>query len=495
MSTADQQLLSAYLDGRQSEEESAAFEARLAVEPALTRRWAELLLMDLELRSALAATHRKSAATRRKSASTWFGNRFTRAALFSGALIAAALLVSLSIWAWPPRTGHLDMITIEVLAEAEHDVTVDGGPMQRREVHAGQTVRTLVPLTLRWQSEATTVIVTPISGQPPGQLAGQAVVHILDRGLALDAGMLEAEVAPRDRDHSFQIVAGEALATVVGTHFRITRDTHETALQVMSGRVEFRHHDQVQVVGSGGTATTLGDLGTPKKKAPDRGLIAHWSGESLVGNRLDNLAKGGQVGEAWGVRAVPGHQGQALRFSGVESLTAIPHTPAGDVGDPAKPFTIAVWLRLEKDDRRDQTVVGKGRNLTTPGPTLAVVLEVSAGDHVDLYRWHDAEPHADRKMEVSGWTVPHLADGAWHHVVVVAEHASLRRCYYDGVEVGTDTRTWLHETRNLSRWTIGRLENMGFTEEYPFTGDLQDLRIYDRAVTPDEVTALFSAAP
>ena len=471
MNATDQQLMTAYLDGRQTAEEIAAFEARLAAEPALARRWAALLLMDLQLRSALLPA-------RPKKAPSWFSQRMTYAAL-----VAAALLVSLSIWGWPGRSTlthePTEILTIEVPDAQVPDVSVDGSPLLSRSVHVGQTVRAQVPVTLRWTKEATSVVVTP--------LAGQATVQIIDRGLALDAGMLEAEVAPRDRSHAFHIIAGDAVATVIGTHFRITRDVRETTLQVISGRVEFRHQDHVQMVAAGEAAST--------NRLADQGLIAHWSGESLVGNRLDNLAPGGQVGEAKDLRAVPGLHGQALHFSGEESLAAIAHHPACDLGDPAQPFTIAVWLRLEKDDRREQTIFGKGRNLTTPGPTLAVALEVSAGDHVDLYRWHDAEPHADRKMEVSGWTIPHLADGAWHHVVVVAEHASLRRCYYDGVEVGTDTRTWHHDTRNLSRMTIGRLENMGYTEEFPYSGDLKNLRLYNRAVTAGEVTALFSDRP
>ena len=484
MSIPDQDLMATYLDGRLNIEDTAAFEARLSAEPALARRLAALLLMDLELRSALVPT-------RQKSSSTWHKNRISHAAL-----LAAALLMSLIFCYKPWRNVLAEEITIEVPTDQAHDVSVDGGPLQSRLVRAGQSVSTRVPITFQWHNEATAVVLNPI--------AGQAVVQILDRGMALDVGMLDAEVAPRDRNHAFHIVAGDTVATVVGTHFRITRNADETALTVRTGRVEFRHKGRVQMVESGGSASTAGlasDPGpglvpsAPAEDDPQKGLIARWSGESLVGNQLVDLAGGGPQGEASGLRAISSHHGLALHFSGDETVAAIPHNPAFDPGKPAQPFTIATWLRLEKNDHRDQTIIGKGRNLSTPGPTLAVVLEVSGGNHVDLYRWHDAEPHQDRKMEVSGWTVPHLADGAWHHVVVVAEHASMRRCYFDGVAVGTDSRTWLHDTTNLSRWTIGRLENMGFTAEVTFTGDLQDLRLYNRAITASEVTTLFSTSP
>ena len=214
MNATDQQLMTAYLDGRQTAEEIAAFEARLATEPALARRWAALLLMDLQLRSALLPA-------RPKKAPLWFSQRMTHAAL-----LAAALLVGLSIWGWPGRSTlthePTEILTIEVAEAQMPDVSVDGSPLLSRSVHVGQTVRAQVPVTLRWTKEATSVVVTP--------LAGQATVQIIEQGLALDAGMLEAEVAPRDRSHAFHIIAGDAVATVIGTHIRITRDARETTL-------------------------------------------------------------------------------------------------------------------------------------------------------------------------------------------------------------------------------------------------------------------------
>jgi hypothetical protein len=323
-------------------------------------------------------------------------------------------------------------------------------------------------------------------------------VRVADDGLVLEAGALDVEVAPRTAAHAFRITAGDAVATVLGTRFHLERQGPRTVLAVTRGRVELRQQAAFTVVSAGHSAIAdasgviLDAVIPPVVALVDlkRGLVARWSGEGLTGNRLRDLGPGGHQGDAAGVQAIAGQNGQAIHFDGERSLVTIPHSEDSNIGDPAKPFSVALWLRVPLGAKHEQNLIAKGRNTAQPGPSIAMCLVLSAGERIDVYRWNDGPALGAKQIESSGWRVGPLADNAWHHVTVVCENAALRRCYHNGVEVGIDTAPWRNDTRNRTRWTLGRLENMGYTKEDPLTGDLEDVRVYDRVLTAAEVAAL-----
>lgn len=493
-SADDDRLIAAYRDGTLDGAGTADFEQRLVGEPALARRLAAHLLLEVDLHALARQEPPPTAApapavTTRRIATARRVRRRARALAWWPAAAAAAALVAAIALAWPAPAP-----LVEVLPSPAATVDIDGrlsagGAFALRP---GQRLRTTAVVTLRWRGEATTAELMPTTGAAEARLVGD--------GLELEAGAIEAEVAPRGADRRFRVIVGEAQAIVIGTRFRVERQGARTLLAVASGRVELRRGASSDIVTTGQRAVAdaqgVRPLAEPAPAtAPavdvDRGLLARWSGDGLVGGRLGDLGPGGHHGQASGVRAVAGRRGQALAFAGEASTVTIPAAPALEIGDPAQPFTIALWLRQAAGVARgEQTLVAKGRNAAQPAPTLAICLAISGGDRLDIYRWHDGPALGATKMEASGWRVAPFADGAWHHLAVVCEHATLRRCYRDGIEVGTDTTPWRNDTRNRSRWSLGRLENMGFTGEMPFTGELEDVRLYGRVLTAAEVGAL-----
>ena len=496
-SDQDQQI-AAYLDDRLDAAAHAAFEQRLASEPALSRRLAAHLLLEVELRGQRTSPSTRQPVVRGPVVSQASGTKKSvrRRAQVStirwpAVLAGAAALVVAVMLAWPalhpaPSAVEVELVVISTAVDA---VSVDGSRTPPSVLRPGQTlrVRPQATATLRWRGEATEAVITPTSGE--------AVVRLSEQGLILDVGAVDAVVAPRAPAQAFRITAGDAVATVLGTRFRVERQGPRTLLAVTSGRVELRQGEAMRVVGAGssaiadasgvvinGAAATGVDL--------DRGLFARWSGDGLDGNRLRDLGPGGHHGETKGMQAIAGRQGKALHFDGERSLVTIPHSDDLTIGDPAKPFSVALWLRVPIGSTHEQNLLSKGRTTAQPGPTLAMCLTLSGGNRIDLYRWNEKGETDAPKLESSGWNLPRLDDGAWHHVAVVCEHATLRRCYHNGVEVGTDTTLWRNDTRNRTRWTLGRLENMGFSKEDPLTGDLDDVRVYDRVLTVAEVAAL-----
>jgi hypothetical protein len=85
---------------------------------------------------------------------------------------------------------------------------------------------------------------------------------------------------------------------------------------------------------------------------------------------------------------------------------------------------------------------------------------------------------------------PAVTTNVWHHVVAVLD-ASAMRLYFDGIEAASTTSVKL-TTLDLgampNEW-IGRSE---FSSDPYFDGMIDEFRVYDRALSADEVAALFA---
>jgi hypothetical protein len=88
-------------------------------------------------------------------------------------------------------------------------------------------------------------------------------------------------------------------------------------------------------------------------------------------------------------------------------------------------------------------------------------------------------------IESSGLT---LNDGNWHHIVSTVDlSTNTLTGYVDGVSVGNvtvSTNAWTGTTQNLQ---IGRQEAGAY-----FNGSIDQIRIFDRAITANEVTTLYN---
>jgi len=84
-----------------------------------------------------------------------------------------------------------------------------------------------------------------------------------------------------------------------------------------------------------------------------------------------------------------------------------------------------------------------------------------------------------------------LTVGKWHHIVGTYDGATVR-IYVDGVE-----RDSLAVTGNIGSTTtpvrIGAGSGSPVSGEEPFDGTIDDVRIYDRGLSPDEILSMFNS--
>ncbi|HEV3024049.1 MAG TPA: DUF1549 domain-containing protein, partial [Pirellulales bacterium] len=168
----------------------------------------------------------------------------------------------------------------------------------------------------------------------------------------------------------------------------------------------------------------------------------------------------------------PGKLGQAAEFDGSRYIDA------GDVGAFGyyDPFSIAAWVRPEGD--RGGTLVSRmtdaeqadGYSVVLMGGKLQVNL---------VKRWLDDALRVETQRS--------LRAGEWHHVLVTYDGSRVAqgvKVYFDGQ---LEPLTVLLDDLNQNFATAQPLRIAGGNgPEGRFHGQLDDVRIYDRALAPDE---------
>jgi len=211
----------------------------------------------------------------------------------------------------------------------------------------------------------------------------------------------------------------------------------------------------------------------------DDGLVGHWTfdGGDMISNVAD-VSGGGNHGSlvlgASGnvaTTTVAGKVGQALEFDGVDDYVTVL-----DGTDPTA-YTISLWVKPTAPSSNNLIV-----RTSAAGPTThwSHQLRISGGKF-EHYLCCGANP------SITGTT--NVSEGVWYFVVGVAENGGTMRLYVNGTEEGTSV-----SMENLwadgDRWYIGSNAATGGLYAY-FDGTLDDVRIYNRTLSADEIERLY----
>jgi hypothetical protein len=141
----------------------------------------------------------------------------------------------------------------------------------------------------------------------------------------------------------------------------------------------------------------------------------------------------------------------------------------GVTGVPAmdRPQSIAFWMRFAANPSTNQVAVGLS---TAAGGRIK--LGVRTGG---ITMWRSAGP----VLQVAA------SAGVWHHVVYSYD-GTTQRLYLDGAQADTTTASV-----DVGPVTVLRLGTQQSLSEL-YAGDLDEVRIYDRALSSAEVRALAS---
>lgn len=241
----------------------------------------------------------------------------------------------------------------------------------------------------------------------------------------------------------------------------------------------------LSLVGCGGASLSSAnpDLSSPPDAwrgtdPPKEGLVGWWPmGNGPVGI-LDATGNGSQGAPNGYLADVPGKVGRALRFDGVACTTFKDYPLLDAVGWTAMSFT--AWVRpAARAGEGLGTVASRGSQFSHG------VLERADGEQ--NYFEHVAADHV-----VYADAGPVGTVGDWH-LVATAWDGGVARHYVDGALVGSRALVGaVGAASGSDTFRIGCVVRPDGSEEDRFIGDLDEVTLYDRALSGAEVADYYA---
>ncbi len=231
------------------------------------------------------------------------------------------------------------------------------------------------------------------------------------------------------------------------TCFRVVRTTGATGLQTIS-------------------ATT-----TTPPASLNKGLVAYYP---FTGNANDESGNGNDGNVRGAILSADRHgqSDRAYAFDGRDDFISASHQAV--LNFPDGDCSLAVWAALADPDQPNMYFLGKDQASAGPkkwflmyDQDAGVRLHVSPSSN----QWHFKHPWKPRPA-------------AWHHYLVT-KMGSTYTLFLDGAPAATDQGA-SQLPSNTAPLTIGQAENGGWVK-----GQIDDVRIYNRALSPTEVKTLY----
>ncbi|MFT3863371.1 MAG: LamG domain-containing protein [Solirubrobacterales bacterium] len=211
-------------------------------------------------------------------------------------------------------------------------------------------------------------------------------------------------------------------------------------------------------------------------ETPKQGPVAAWSFDEGEGTTVEDVTGDGHTATIEGAEWTEhGRYGGAMRFDGEGAVLSVPDSPELDLTEQ---FTLEAWVRPESEYNEWAPILAKQFGGGESHWELAWWL-YEAGWEFNK-PWGGTEPEDEEREGVHAEEP--LAVDAWSHVAVTWDGAELR-LYVDGELVAS-------APEGPPPVTEGDLDIGGATEHGTyFKGRIDEVRIYDRALTGAEVDA------
>jgi Concanavalin A-like lectin/glucanases superfamily len=212
-------------------------------------------------------------------------------------------------------------------------------------------------------------------------------------------------------------------------------------------------------------------------------LGGQWHLDSLSGGTPDSSGHnltGVQVGSP---QSVAGRWGNALRFP-----TESDYVNAGNRGE-LQPSTVSVlaWVRAGSTPSQVKAVVAQGATGTCSHSSYSLYTGGSAdAAGLRFYIWNGSQARVSPPAANSMW------DGQWHLAAGTYDGATVR-LYIDGQQVGSGTSASgpiVYGLGGNNDFIIGGAQDASCIEQTNFTGDVDEVRVYNRALSAEEVAYL-----
>ena len=416
-----------------------------------------------------------------------------RKKIFKGAIIAAAAVLLISM-----LVMHLNKIPEQPIAifrttpsadfSLTHDLADGDAPVGQMLAVGSKLHLRKGTLESKFESGVRAVIEAP------------CILRVLaDDRVAVDQGVAWFEVP--EEAVGFTVETPELTVVDLGTAFGVDSspstghdEVHVTQGAVkVTARVEGGKSETLKE----GEARRVNELGQlevikinperftdtlPVNQGLNQGLIGHW--EFTGGVYTADSSGNGHTGRLGGdARSVTDPvRGEVLSLSGtgmvdIESIKDIPNLL------PDRGLTLAAWIKRTPSGLNQQYayVIGLGQEGDNPIATLGVLNGVVNG-------FIEGEAGA-AQIQVTGDTP--VKDGVWTHIAITINRMENQAVsYVNGVAQASPINISAIDDGELD-WEFGTIgRTLGSSHRQYFAGLIDDVRIYDRPLTPDEVAKL-----
>lgn len=219
-------------------------------------------------------------------------------------------------------------------------------------------------------------------------------------------------------------------------------------------------------------------IATPVYAQLADGLIAYYPFE---GNANDQSGNNNHGIENGGPQYVPGIDGDAVYLDGIDDFIRVPASPSLN---PVDQLSISFWVKVEGFTNEWSPIIHKG------GPLLAGYTNREYSAFVSMNSVFAIASAGDGAAHIFYYTCCATVNYWRHYVGIVDRQNHRTKIYVDGVLKVDDNDPYSTFNNNNNDLIIGSSEEV-ISWLSPFKGWIDELRIYNRALTDNEILALF----
>lgn len=213
------------------------------------------------------------------------------------------------------------------------------------------------------------------------------------------------------------------------------------------------------------------------------GLIAYYP---FNGNANDESGNGNN-GIVYGATLTTdkfGNENSAFNFDGIDDYIEVSDNSTLDLTN----FSIVLWTKIEPSDsifhsNKHIIWINKGGwGLDSPGMNANYSISVVDSNYQVGFEDNNGEDNVI-------WDNSDILPNWWFNIAITFD-GNILKSYIDGIEIDSLITNTLPETNNLPL-RIGLNATPGYFQDEFFKGIIDDIRIYNRALTDDEIDSLF----